>query len=227
VTLAKVPWLRLVRSRQLWGAVVVLALVLVGYALLEKRDLGGHGLDRALDFGASFVLPALVYGVAAAVMGDARLQRSGAALVSLGAPRGRVALATVLVTVGAAALVSGALGAVVVVVAHGPKDPPALTDALHTFAFTSLGGAAYAAYLAFFCCIVGGAWGRGLALFVDWSLGDGDGMGALLFPRGHLKNVLGGEGPEGVLPWESLLALSAIVVVYGLLAVERARRAKS
>jgi hypothetical protein len=200
------------------------AALVLGSAWREQRQASVHGAAQALDVYATFAVPLLAYALVAASVAPEGLARSGRALVRLGAPRARVARTTVLVAMAASALLCGALGAAAVAWGHGSGDPPLGEDALQTLAFGALAGAAYAAYFMLGSAVVANAWGRAALLLADWLLGSDDGLGALLTPRAHLRNLLGGEAPFDALPWESLLALGALAVVCATLAVLRASR---
>jgi hypothetical protein len=52
--------------------------------------------------------------------------------------------------------------------------------------------------------------GAGLSLFLDWLLGNGTGVLALFWPRAHVRNLLGGEGPLGFGAGGSLALLMAV-----------------
>lgn len=70
--------------------------------------------------------------------------------------------------------------------------------------------------------VTGRFWGRASLVAVDWILGTDDGLGALLTPRAHLRNLLGGEPPFDALPWQSLAALAVLAIVFAALAIRRA-----
>lgn len=226
MTLARIPLLRLLQSRQAWVSTTGWFALVLGSAWLQRRHGAVHGADHALELYASVAVPLLVYGLVGVTVGRRGLAASGRPLVRLGASPGQVALRSVLVTALASALISGLMGAATVALAHGAGDPPVLRDALQTLGFGALAGAAYAAYLMVGAAFVRGFWGRGLLLALDWALGDSDGVGALLTPRAHLQNLLGGEGPLETLPWESLALLATIAVACAALAVRRAARTR-
>jgi hypothetical protein len=227
MSLARLPLLRLVQSKATWLAIAGWSVVALASAWSQQHHAATHGADHALDFYASIVVPLLVYALVAVGLGHTSLALSGRSLVRLGASPARVAWATVLVTVLASALVCGLLGAAVAGVAHGSQDPPRVEDSVHVLAFGALAGAAYAAYFLVGGAFVAGLWGRALLLVVDWILGAGVGAFALLTPRAHLRNLLGGEPPFEAEPWESLAALAVIVVLCGVLATRRGARTRT
>ncbi len=226
MSLARLPLLRLVRSRLAWLAASGCSGLVFASVLYQRRHESVHGADRALDLYATGAVPLLVYMVVAAALGHDGLARLGRSLVRLGAPSARMAWMTVLVIMLASGLICGVLGASTVAWAHGSGDPPIARDALETLAFGALAGAAYAAYFLVGAAWVASFWGRALLLVVDWMLGSTDGVGALLTPRAHLRNLLGGEAPFDVPPWQSLVMLGFLTVVFATWSVRRAARVR-
>ena len=226
MSLARLPLLRLVRSRQAWLDGVGLLGLVFASVLYQRRHEVVHGADRALDLYATVAVPLLVYMVVATALGHDGLARSGRSLVRLGASPVRVAWTTVLVVMVASGLVCGALGAATAAWAHGSGDPPVVRDALETLGFGALAGATYAACFLVAAAWIASFWGRAALLVVDWVLGSTDGVGALLTPRAHLRNLLGGEAPLDVAPWQSLAALAFLAVILATWAVRRAARVR-
>ena len=220
------PFRRVVSARTSWLAVLGASGVALAFASLQHFRVAAHGADRALDIYAAIAVPLLVYGVVQGALGDAGLVGSGRTLVRFGAARGPVALGTVLVAMAASALLCGILGGAVAAWAHGAEDPPAMRDALETFAFGALAGATYAAYFTLASAILPGTWGRGAFLLLDWMLGSGVDVGALFTPHAHVRNLLGGDGPLEMAPWESLIALALMAFIFAALAVRRAMAAR-
>jgi hypothetical protein len=58
---------------------------------------------------------------------------------------------------------------------------------------------------------------------IDWLLGANGGVTALLAPRAHLRNLLGGAPPMDLSQRASAVALAILVLVCALGAVGRAR----
>lgn len=54
--------------------------------------------------------------------------------------------------------------------------------------------------------------GAGLTLFLDWLLGNGTGFLALLWPRAHVRTLLGGDAPLGFGAGGSLAVLVGVAV---------------
>jgi len=131
---------------------------------------------------------------------------------------------TVAVAALLAALLSAGLGATVAIVAHGVDDPPAAHDAWLSAYAGALGGAAYAALFSFGASFGKRGGGRAVLLVLDWALGSNRSAASLLTPRGHLRNLLGGEAPFGLSERASAAALLAILVMCTLLSVRRVRQ---
>ena len=65
--------------------------------------------------------------------------------------------------------------------------------------------------------------GRVVLLVVDWILGANGGAGALLCPRGHVRNLLGGAAPMDLSQRASAAALVFLAIASALIAIRRAR----
>jgi hypothetical protein len=204
-----------------WAALAVVP------AVVERFRATGHGADHALlGFYAEISLPFFAYSALSTILGRDGLGPSGIALANFGAPPARVALHAVSVAIAASALLGGLFGAVVDVVAHGALDPPLAIDAARAFAAGALGGAAYAAFFAMGASFGARGYGRSILLVLDWLLGSSDGASALLTPRAHVRNLLGGQAPVDVSSRASYVALGVMVVFFTWLAVLRAGRTR-
>jgi hypothetical protein len=225
--LTLVPVRRLFRAPRAWLGIGFWVALAVVPAALQRVGAVGHGADHALlGFYAAVSLPFLAFSTLSAILGRDGLGPSGIVLANFGAPPGRVALSAVTVAIVASALLGGALGAVVAAVAHGALDPPIAMDAARAFAAGALGGAAYAAFFALGASFGARGYGRSILLVLDWVLGGDASASALLTPRGHVRNLLGGTAPVDVSGRASYLALAVMVVVFTGLAVMRAGRVR-
>jgi hypothetical protein len=225
--LLAVPWKRFVRASRAWLALAFWVAVAVVPALLERFRSVGHGADHALlGFYASIALPFVAYSVLSAVLGRDGLGASGIAVANFGASPGRVALHTVTVAVVASAILGGGLGCLVDLIGHGPLDPPLVEDALRALAAGAMGGAAYAAFFAAGSSFGARGWGRSVLLVIDWLFGTSAGTSALLVPRAHVRNLLGGVAPLEVSGRTSYLVLAAMIALFTGLACARASRAR-
>lgn len=225
LALARLPVARLTRTTRGWLPVLAWSALALATALVNRSEHLPHGADRALlgVFG-SIALPLVAYAVVGGALGGDGLRRAGRPLVALGAPPARAAFAAVVVTMFLTALIGAALGALIAVLAHAPDDPPLVMDALTSAWTSALGGAAYAALFCFGASISARGAGRGVLLAVDWIVGSGSGAGAFLFPRAHLRNLHGGDGPLAVPQWGSSVSLCLIAAACAALACLLARR---
>jgi hypothetical protein len=223
-TLARPALARLRQPRPLLGT-AAWSVLGVAFALAARSRGISHGADRVLveAFGG-LVLPLAAYTLVGAVVGARSLAGSGAALVSFGAPPARVASTTVGVAVAACALAGAVLAVVVAMTAHGSSDPPLAGDALASAYAGALGGSAYGGWFCLGASFGKRGGGRTLALVVDWVLGFGQGAVAVVTPRAHLRNLLGGTPPMGWPERASAAALLVLLVVCAAGAVSRSRR---
>lgn len=224
MTLLRAPWLRLVRApRRLVPSAVwaVLGIVVV----VSAAGRGPSALDEALFgvFGGT-ALPLLAFTVVGALLGGERLQRSTAGLVSLGAgPRG-AAVAHVAVAVSVAAVLGGALGLAVAMLARTPASPPLAVDLVALGQAGFLGGAAYAALFCVGSTLGPKGMGRGLVLLVDWVGGDGTGALGGLWPRAHVRSLLGDVLATPFPSRASAGILILLTLIFGLLATRLGAR---
>jgi hypothetical protein len=225
--LARPPLARLLRTPRALLTLGAWCLLAVGFALAARIRGSAHGADHTLvgAYGA-LVLPLLAYALVGAVVGARSLAASTAPLVSFGAPPARAAAVAIGVAVAACAALGAVLAALVALVAHGADDPPAAADALASAYAGLLGGAAYAAWFAVGASFGRRGGGRTVLLVADWLFGVGHGATALVTPRAHLRNLLGGDSPMGWPGRASTAALVGLALACALLAVRRARRAE-
>jgi hypothetical protein len=87
-----------------------------------------------------------------------------------------------------------------------------------------LGGAGYGAYFTLGASFGKRGGGRGVFLFLDFIFGSGSGAIAALFPRPHLKNILGGAAPLEMSARASAIVLLVLIALYVGGAANRARR---
>ena len=221
LSLLRHPFARITGARGKWVPVLAWALLAVFVALLARRT--DHAVESALARGFGAVsMPLLVFAVFGLVCPEGTLAGAARPLVFLGAPARRAAFAVASTVVGVSALVCAALAALVVVIAHGPTDPPLGADLLASSVVGALGGAAYAAYFSFGSSLFGTA-GRGIFLVADLVLG-GLGVGALVSPRAHVRALFGGPLAAHVSLRGSSIALAVMLVVFVLLATLRSRQ---
>jgi hypothetical protein len=128
-----------------------------------------------------------------------------------------------LVTAGACTIAGALLAAGADVVAHSPGDPPLGRDALASAYAGGLGGAAYATWFVLGASFGKRGTGRPVLLALDWLFGANDGATALVTPRGHLRNLLGGAAPMDLSQRASACILIAIAIASTVIAARRAR----
>ncbi len=224
--LARVPVARLARTPRSWSYLAAWTALGLAMAAVARSEAAPNGADHVLvgAFGA-FVVPLLAYAVVGGAIGGGSLRASIAPTVAFGASPARSAAVTVAFAGLVAAGLCAGLGAVVAAVAHGVDDPPLARDALVSAYAGALGGAAYAALFAMGASFGRRGGGRLLLLVADGLLGANSTALALLTPRGHLRNVLGGAPPWGLGERGSAIALAALTLLFALIAVRRTRRA--
>lgn len=125
--------------------------------------------------------------------------------------------------IGAAALAS-IVAIVAAVLAHDPTAPSVRLDVLSCAWIGALGATAYAALFAFGATFGARGAGRWWALAADFLLGTTSGVGALLAPRAHLQNLLGGEPPMLLSQAASAASLGALALAFTILALLRCPR---
>ncbi len=224
--LARVPVARLTRTRRAWFPIVGWALFAIVSAL-STRSIGlANGADHVMRGTFGFViLPLLTYGIVSATMGGVGLRPAVSGLVALGAEPRKAALASVVVSMVASAIVCGVIAMVVCLLAHGSADPPLAWDLPASFGVAFAGGAAYAA---FFCA--GSAFGRGamrgVFLAIDYVIGTPAGFASIFTPRAHVMSLLGGAQCFELSRRASSVFLVVLALAYLALAASLARRAK-
>jgi hypothetical protein len=222
--LVRLPRARLLRTARTW--IAALAWCGLGIAVAVEARLGGaaRGADHALvGAAAAVVLPLLAYTVVGAALGGRSLSWAVAPVVAFGARPRRAALASIGLAALACALAGAVLFAAVALVAHGVGDPPPARDAVVSAYSGALGGAAYAAWLSLGATLGRRGGGRTLLLVLDYVLDAFGGAAALVTPRAHLRNLLGGEPAMGLPERASAVALVAIALACAVLAAQRTR----
>jgi hypothetical protein len=223
--LARLPVARLARTPRSWLPVAAWTLLGVAMAVLARSESAPNGADHVLvgAFGA-LVVPLLAYAIVGGAIGGGSLRASVAPTVALGAAPARSAAVTVGFAVLVAAGMCACVGAVLAGVAHGVDDPPVARDALVSAYAGALGGAAYAALFALGASFGRRGGGRAVLLVADWIMGSNSTALALLVPRGHLRNLLGGAPPWALSERGSATALLVFALAFTFVAVRRTRR---
>jgi hypothetical protein len=225
IALARLPFARLSRTPRAWLGAAVWFTLASWLAFAARRSGATHGADRVLlDGYAGYALPLLVYAIVGAALGGGSLSAAIAPVVTFGASRRRAALATLAAALVGAAVPAGVLAAVVAAVAHGGGDPPRLHDALVSAYVGLVGGAAYASWYALGATFGRRGGGRVALLVLDFLAGGAEGVFALVTPRAHVTNLLGGAAVMGWPERSSAVALIVMAIVFGGIATYRAGR---
>ena len=221
--------LRLALARLLWRfafvAVMTSASFVAVAGLLERRASPWRAADNTL-IGAVFgvALPLLCYAAASRACAGGLLGRAVEALARFGSNRRASAAGLLAASCGAASLFGVIVAVIGVTVARGADDPALLGDALTSAWIGALGGACYAAAFGLGSLLGRDGRGRFVVLVADWLLGSASSFAALPFPRGHLRNLLGGEPVVGMAQWQASASLAALVVAYAAVALWRTPR---
>ncbi|MBN2192330.1 MAG: hypothetical protein JW751_05900 [Polyangiaceae bacterium] len=203
-----------------------IALIFVAFvAWLERQQSGAIAADRALT-GATMgvALPLMVVALLHRLAPGERLDQMLLPLSRHGVNR----RGAVLGYLGALSVVSGGCGMILawvaVLVARGIADPMLGSDLATSAWIGALGGISYAWLLGLGACVGARGGGRWTLLLLDAGLGMGTGTLALPWPRAHLRNLLGAEGPLVLAQWTAvpwLLALTSIAMLGVFFRVQR------
>jgi hypothetical protein len=196
------------------------AIVLSAWA----ADLAAEGArvaaDRALTTAAfGLALPILAYLTAEAAFGGSRFGKS-TRLVARHGGSGRLAsLGQATALAGALALGAACIAGAALVSAYPLGDPRLWSDLGATLPIALVAGIAYAGWYAFASSFGAAGGGRKWLLGFDWILGASSGVFALPWPRGHVRNLLGGtpivEMSQSQALWV-LVAGTSLAMVFAL-----------
>lgn len=181
----------------------------LGVALLERAHGRTGAADRALAGGAFGVaIPLFCYWLVSRACGSGSLHEAVQPLARHGANRQLLAVGLALPPALVAAAFAAVSASCVVVLTRGAGDPRLLGDVATCLWIGGASGLAYA--LAFVGASAYGKAGRGRAwlLGADFLLGAGSSALALPWPKGHVRNLLGGTP---VLELSQLAALMALL----------------
>jgi hypothetical protein len=194
------------RLRSWWVLCTFFAAGVVITGLLERSREPAFAADRTL-LGATFgvAVPIFCYALFGVVHRSAPTFTLLEPLARHGANRRALSLGMFGALAGVTALAAAFFGVIAVLAARGLGDARLASDA---FACIWSGASIGVAYVGLFAA--GSLWGRNgrLILFIaDWLLGSGSGFLALPWPRGHARNLLGGEAVLGLSQGSALLLL--------------------
>jgi hypothetical protein len=186
---------RALATRGLAAAILAWSLALL-VAVAEKRT-GLHGAaSRALE-GRVFdlIVPVTLVWMSMRVLGSVRLEAAASPLARFGVSRRSVALGLIVASMVAGAVVAAIAAALTALVAHDPTAPAIAFDAYTSAWVGALTACAYGALFAFGATFGANGGGRFWALGFDLLFGGTSGAVALVTPRAHAENLLGGAPP--------------------------------
>jgi hypothetical protein len=182
----------------------------LGVALLERAHGRVGAADRALTGGAfGIALPLLCYFIVRRACGGLGLRAAVNPLARHGLSRHGLVLGLSIAAALTVAAFAGLSGAVVVALTRGSGDPLLLRDIATCLWIGVVSGLAYS--VAFVGASAFGQQGQGRVwlLAADFLLGSGSSMLAAPWPKGHVRNLLGGT------PVLQLSQLSALLLLLG------------
>jgi hypothetical protein len=182
----------------------------IGVALLERAQGRSGAADRALSGGAfGIALPLFCYFVVGRACAGASLRDAVLSLARHGVNRTELVLGLALVTAAAGAAFAALSALVVVTLTRGFSDPLLLRDGVSSVWIGIVSGAAYTAALLGASAFGRRGQGRAWLLAADFVLGAGSSFFALPWPKGHIRNLLGGA------PVLEQSQLSALIMLLG------------
>jgi hypothetical protein len=203
-------------------ALGVSAVALFAIGVLERQSDAVSAPDDAL-MGAVFgiALPLVAYLVSERACAGMRLDRSVDCLARYGANR-RAALCGSLLASALSSAFAGALLTVSALLgAHAPHSSTLLADLRASVGIALAAGVVYALYFGAASLFGKRGGGRKWALVIDFVLGAGGSALAAPWPRGHLRNLLGGQPVIELSQASAWLALALIGVACATLSVAR------
>ncbi|MEI9953407.1 MAG: hypothetical protein WDO74_31625 [Pseudomonadota bacterium] len=186
---------------------------LFAIGVLERQSDAASAPDDVLR-GAVFgiALPLLAYLVSERVCAGQRLERSVDGVARYGSDRRAAVLGVLLTSALSSAFASASITVAALLGAHAPRSSTLAPDLRTSLGIALIGGAVYALYFGAASLLGKRGGGRKWALVVDFLLGAGSSALAAPWPRGHLRNLLGGEPVVGLSQASAWLALAAIAI---------------
>jgi hypothetical protein len=206
------------------SALVVLALVgstVFAAGVLERRSDPSSAPDDVLA-GVAFglALPLLAYLVSERVCDGQRLDRSVDCVARHGADRRRALLGLLLSSALATALAGALIAALAVLGAHRLRDAALGFDLRSSIGIAFVSGFAYALCFGAASLLGKRGGGRKWALLADFVFGSGASAFAAMWPRSHVRNLLGGEPALDLSQagaWAALVAIGIACAALSLL----------
>jgi hypothetical protein len=197
----------------------------LGVALLERAQGVVGAADRALAGGAfGIALPLFCYFLVTRACGGANLGEAVLPLSRHGMDRRPLTLGLALPPALLGAVFGGLGGVLVVLVTRGPGGPGTLADALTSLWIGLVSGAAYVAAFVGASALGRRGQGRSWLLAADFLLGAGDSFLAFPWPKGHVRNLLGGSAVLGLPQQAALLVLLGTSFAFLWLGTLRSQR---
>jgi hypothetical protein len=193
------------------GACVLALAFELGVALLERAQGSLGASDRALSGGAfGLALPLLCYFLVVRACGARSLREAVLPLARHGLDRRPLVLGLAVAPAVVAAVFAAFSGVAVVLLTRGLHDASWWRDALTSLWIGAVSGGAYVAM--FIGASAFGRHGRGRVwlLAADFLLGAGSSLLALPWPKGHVRNLLGGS------PVLEMSQFAALIVLLGM-----------
>jgi len=186
---------------------------LFAIGVLERQTDAASAPDDALG-GAAYgiALPLLAYLVSERVCASERLQRSADSLARYGTDRRAAMLGLLLASASCTAVVGVLLSVATLLGAHGLHSKALGADLRTCVGIGLIAGAVYALYFGAASLLGKRGGGRKWALIIDFVLGAGSSALAAPWPRGHVRNLLGGEPVLALSQASAWLALALIGV---------------
>ena len=200
-----------------WGLVAALAsLAFVAATAVAERSSDSHLAAERTLLGAVFglALPLLAYFTVGRALGDSGITSGVAPLARHGASRRSALLGVGLVSTLSLALSAAVLALVGVVFSRGVDGPGLARDVLTSGWVGLVGGLSYSALFLLGSAVGASGWGRFGLLLADWMLGSGTTLAAAVWPRGHLRSLLGADPLLDMPPWSATLTLAGLATVY-------------
>ena len=206
------------RMRGISGPLVLLlsCAALFAISVLERQSDASSAPDDALR-GAVFgvALPLLAYFVSERACAGERLENSVEGVARYGTNRRAALVGVLLVSALVSALASALITVAALLGAHAPHSSLLPADLRASVGIALIAGAVYALYFGAASLLGKRGGGRKWALIIDFVLGAGSSALAAPWPRGHLRNLLGGEPVvelSQTSAWLALIVIGALCV---------------
>lgn len=165
----------------------------LGVALLERAAGRVGAADRALTGGSFGVaLPLVCYFLVGQITGGASLREALVPLTRHGLDRHGLSIGLALPAALVASSFAGLSSVLVVLATRSASDPLLAADAFTSLWIGLVAGAAYTAAFIGASAYGRRGQGRNWLLVADFLLGAGDSFLAFPWPKGHIRNLLGG-----------------------------------